>query len=273
MKENICIYMVVRNISNKLELFTQVIKRASEVSNIFFIVDHWSTDNTVLILEDFKKTLGLQLEIIKKVHVWTMDETKGEFYRFIKNRNHKERKFLLMLDWDEVLDYELIREINNLDYTRDVYLINIQTYLMREIIDRNHFQPRLFEIGAVEINNFSKFHNLFLIKSKNIQKLAWKLRHYSYADMNELLEKSKSYAKWEAEDLFSREKEISSMRLLFILLCEGIKYSLYTLIYHRNFLTLEGWLYSMNWFIYKYYKILFYLELKIKYSNESIRTN
>jgi len=75
------------------------------------------------------------------------------------------------LDWDEVLDIRLIEKINNLDFKNDVYSLNLNTYLINKVIDRNHFQPRLFEINSVEINSFSKFHNLFLIKSKNIRKL------------------------------------------------------------------------------------------------------
>jgi hypothetical protein len=43
-------------------------------------------------------------------------------------------------------------------------------------------------------------------------------------------------------------------------------YFAYTLIYHLNFLSLEWWLYSINWYVYKFYKYLFYLELK--YGNQ-----
>lgn len=77
----------------------------------------------------------------------------------------------MVVDWDEVLDNDLITEIKSLDFSSDIYLIQINTYLINQVIDKNHFQPRLFEINSVEISNFSTFHNLFKLISSNTKKL------------------------------------------------------------------------------------------------------
>lgn len=264
MQEKIIIFMVIRNISKKQILTEKVIFQASKVSKIFFIVNHWSDDNTIEILENIKDNLNLNLELINEDFVWTMDDMKWKYYKVLRNKYWKEKKYILILDWDEILDDKLVDEINLLKFEKDVYLLNINTYLINKVIDKNHFQPRLFEINSVEINNFSKFHNLFKINSDNKIKLSWIIHHYSYHSINDLLNKNKFYAKGEASDLYIKNNNIWNFKIFLKFLYEWISLFLYTLIFHFNFLHLEWWLYSLNWIVYKYYKYLFYLELKIK---------
>lgn len=263
MNQKIIIYMVVKNVSKKLELFTNVVTQASKVSKDFFIVNHGSDDNTIEIINNISTDLDLKLELINEDFVWTMDDMKWKYYKVLKEKYWKNRNFIFILDWDEVLDYKLINEINSLNFEKDVYMININTYLIKKVIDINHFQPRFFEINSVEIDSFSKFHNLFNIKSKNIKKLNWILHHYSYDSIQNLINKNIYYSKNEAMDLFEKNKNINNFMIFLKFLFEGTLYFLYTLFYHFNFLTLEWWLYSINWYSYKFYKYLFYLELKI----------
>jgi hypothetical protein len=68
------------------------------------------------------------------------------------------------------LDEKLVEEINNLNFKNDVYLINRQTYLVKNVIDRNAFLPLLFEINSVEIAPFKVLHKLYNVKSKNTKK-------------------------------------------------------------------------------------------------------
>jgi len=265
MKEKIIIYMVIRNISQKKELFEKVVKQASKISKDFFIVNHWSNDNTIGLLNIFKEKLNLHLELVNENFEWTMDDMKWKYYKVLKNKYWKTWKYIFILDWDEVLDNKLTKEINNLDFKKDIYLINRYTYLIKKPIDRNSYLPLLFEINSVEIAPFEKFHKLYDIKSKNIKKLNWILHHYSYSSIEVLFNKNKYYAKNEAIDLFKNNKNIWNIKLFFKFIYEWNIYFLYTLFYHFNFLTLEWWLYSLNWFVYKFYKYLFYLELKEKY--------
>lgn len=270
MNPKIIIYMVVKNVSKKNELFTKVVTQASKISKDFFIVNHWSDDNTIDIISDLKNNLKLNLELINEDFVWTMDDMKWKYYKVLKQNFWNTSTYIFILDWDEVLDDKLVNEINSLDYKNDVYLININTYLIKEVIDKRHFQPRFFEINSVEINPFSIFHNLFLINSKSIKKLKWILHHYSYWSIIDLFNKNKFYAEWEARILFIEYKNIWNTKIFFKFLYEWTLYFIYTLIYHYNFLTLEWWFYSLNWYVYKFYKYLFYLELKIKNNVKNI---
>lgn len=101
-----------------------------------------------------------------------MDDTKARHYKhLLKSSTDLNSQFILLLDWDEVLDDNLVIEINNLDWSKDIYLINRHTYLIKNPIDRNSYLPLLFRIACVEVNTFSKFHNLYKIHSKNVAKL------------------------------------------------------------------------------------------------------
>lgn len=267
MKEKIIIYMVVRNVSQKQELFENVVKKASEVSKDFFIVNHWSLDNSSEIIKNLEYNYNLSLELINEKFEWTMDEVKWKYYKILKEKFWKTWRYIFILDWDEVLDHKLIKEINNLDFKNDVYLINRHTYFISKIIDRNSYLPLLFKINSVEIAAFEKFHKLYSIKSKNIKKLKWILFHYSYKDIDELFKKNKFYAKWEAEDLFSKNKNISNIKIFFSFIFDSVRYFLYTLFFHYNFLHVEWWLFSFSNIVYMYTKYLYYLEMKEKYKN------
>ena len=262
MKEKIIIYMVVRNISNKEKLTKKVIKKASEVSKDFFIVNHWSDDNTVEILNELENSLKLNLELINEDFIWTMDDMKWKYYKVLKDKYWRTWKYIFILDWDEVLDDKLITEIKELDFRNYVYFINRHTYLIKEAIDKNSYLPLLFEINSVEIAAFEKFHKLYNVLSKKRKKLSWVLHHYSYESINDLINKNLYYSRNEAIDLFEKNNSISNLSVFFRFIIESNIYFLYTLFYHYNFLTLEWWLYSFNWFVYKFYKYLFYIELK-----------
>lgn len=254
--------MVVKNISKKIELFTNVVTQASKISKDFFIVNHWSDDNTINLINSLSSDLKLNLELINEEFIWTMDDMKWKYYKVLKEKYWKNRNFIFILDWDEVLDNKLIDQINWLDFTNDVYMINRHTYLIKNPIDRNAYLPLLFETNSVEIAPFEKFHKLYQINSKNIKKLDWILHHYSYESIKDLINKNIYYSKNEAIDLFEKNKSINNLMIFIKFLFEWTLYFLYTLFYHFNFLTLEWWLYSINWYVYKFYKYLFYLELK-----------
>ncbi len=264
MKPEIIIYMVVRNVSQKLKLFTEVLHQARKISPHFYIVNHGSSDDTIDIINDFSDKNELNLELVNESFTGTMDDMKGKHYQVLKNKYGNEKKFIFILDWDEVLDDWLIEEIKMLDFSHDVYMINRHTYLISKSIDQNSYLPLLFEINSVEIAPFEKFHKLYNILSDNTKKLDWVLHHYSYENIQELLNKNIFYGKNEAIDLYEKNKNISNTLIFFKFIMEWSTYFVYTLFYHFNFLNLEWWLYSLNWYVYKYYKYLFYLELKEK---------
>lgn len=254
--------MVMRNISQKSELTKKVIEKASQVSKDFFIVNHGSYDNTIEFLEKISKEFNINLTLKNEIFEGTMDDMKWKYYKNLRKKYWNTEKYILILDWDEVLDDILIYEINNIKFDKDVYLINRHTYFIKKSIDKNAYLPLLFEINSVEIAAFEKFHKLYNIKSKNIKKLKWILHHYSYWSCRDLINKNIYYAENEAKDLFEKKWKISNISIFFRFYIEWTIYFLYTLFYHFNFLHIEWWFYSLNWYVYKFYKYLFYLELK-----------
>ena len=252
--------MVVRNILKREKLFRDVISQASQISKSFYIVDHGSNDWSKELLESFKSIFSL--ELIFEEFKGTMDEMKGKHYQILKSRNYPQKQYIFILDWDEYIDDMLIGEINKLDFSSDVYFINRHTYLIDEVIDRRSYLPLLFEINSVQIAPQDTFHKLYTINSKKTTRLQSVLHHYSYESVKDMVDKNLFYAKEEANSLFKQNAYISSLVIFLRFLYEGSTFFLYTLLYHSNFRSLEGWLYSTNWFIYKFYKYLFYRELQ-----------
>lgn len=254
--------MVVRNITQKEKMFQNVVEQASKVSNNFFIVDHWSNDNSRDYIKWLWKWLNLNLELIEEKFEWTMDDMKWKYYKVLNDKYKKTGTYILILDWDEVLDDGLIKEINNLDFKHDVYFINRHTYLVKHPIDRNAYLPLLFEVSSVQVAPFELFHKLYNVVSKNTTKLKWILHHYSYWSVRDLINKNIYYWENEWRHLYKTNPNISNLAIFLRFIWEWTVYSLYTLFYHKNFLTLEWRFYSFNWYVYKFYKRIFYYEEK-----------
>jgi len=261
---SLCIYMVIRNASAKQALFEKVVSQAAKISHQFYIVNHGSDDNTSDILTNLEKKLQLKLEVANEPFEGTMDDMKAKHYKILKEKYGKERNFIFILDWDEVITDSLAEEINQLKWEKDVYLINRHTYFIKHPIDKNAFLPLLFETNSVEVNTFAKFHDLYRIHSQNTQKLSGILEHYSFDGVKDAMNKNIFYAQGEAQDLFEKEPHLSGFSVFFRFLFEAAAYFAYTLFYHANFLHTEGWLYSFNWCAYKLDKYLFYLELQAR---------
>ena len=85
---------------------------------------------------------------------------KGKYYRVLQDKYTQTRQFIFILDWDEILSEDLIKEIQTLDLQKDVYYINRHTYFIQKPIDKNSYLPLLFQIDAVEIAPFDIFHKL-----------------------------------------------------------------------------------------------------------------
>ena len=261
--------MVIRNVEKRKEMLLEVIKQASKVSKDFLIIDHWSEDDTIKTIKKAEKDLDLNLELIEEEFVGTMDDMKWKYYKYLNNKYKNTWTYILILDWDEVLDDKLVKEINSLKFIHDVYLINRHSYFVKHPIDRNSYLPLLFEVSSVEVAPFELFHKLYSIKSKNTKKLKWILHHYSYENLHSLVNKNIFYGENEWIELYKKNPNISNIMIFLKFLFEGTIYSLYTLFYHFNFLTLEWWFYSFNRWVYKFYKRIFYYEQKEKSKEKS----
>lgn len=270
MQKQILIYMVIKNACKREALVREVVTQAAKISPRFYVVDHTSADDTRGLFEDLKSQLSLELELVNEDLAGTMDDVKAKHYKILKQRfwnavsRGVDKNYIFIIDWDEVVSDELANEINRMDLSQsEAYLINRHTYFLKTPIDRNAHLPLLFETDGVEINTFSKFHNLYKIHTNSTKKLKWVLHHYSYESIDDIFSKNKYYASGEAEELYKNNPNITGFQAILRFLWEWTMYFGYTLTHHSNFTNAAGWLYSLNWYVYKFYKYVFYMEYKI----------
>jgi hypothetical protein len=257
--------MVVKNPHLKKDLFLDVVDKSREVCDQLYIVNHQSdalSDNC------FKEAIQIyedSYSYIEDVNIGTMDEVKGYHYSEIEKLFQNTGTFILMLDWDEVLSPELIREINNIkksESTHDIYKIPRTTFCLDSVIDAGTYLPILFRISKVRVGAFKKVHDLYRIESDDVVVMKSPLLHYSYANISELFSKHNYYAQAEAQDLYSSTPDISSGLVILRMISEACIFFIYTLLRYNNYTNRVGWLYCLSYFSYKLQKYFFYTELQ-----------
>lgn len=257
--EKIIVFMTVRNISQKSELFSSVFEAASRISKKFYITNHGSDDDTLIILDALAKKYNCDIELKNEDFIWTMDDMKSKHYKLIK-RAYPDN-YLLELDWDEVLSEELIEEILTLDDSYDAYQIRFNNFFIGKILSR-FYQPRLFKVGCVEIDTFQSVHDLRRLRTKNVKILKGCINHFSYGSIDELIDKTKLYSKIEANSLFQKNRNIWYLKIVYLIVKESIMNILYSLFWAWNIRCIEWLLYSF-WIIPRTIsRYMYYLENK-----------
>ena len=259
------IFMTIRNIESKEALFTRVFIAATKISKEFYIVNHWSTDSTLKILDKLREEYHVNFDIQNEVYEWTMDDMKAKHYKLLK-KNHQ-GKYIFALDRDEVLSEELIKEINQVDYKHKVYMIKRDTYFLNKIIRKWELLPLFFEVNSVEINTFAAVHDLYRIHSKDKVILENPMNHFSYETVDEIVTKTLYYSKVEGEELFKKNPNMKGRQLLWHIVKESVIYPCYNLFYFKNIVHVEGILFSL-WHIPRVIaRCMYYIETKNKTKN------
>ncbi len=262
--EIIC-YMVVRNPHLKRELFLQSVKKSSELCDFLYIVNHASDRDAESVFSEalwFFEFSSLQKESDGGI---TMDEVKWKWFLEIKKQFWDTGKYLLILDWDEILSDELIQEIKNTllsQNTAEVFYIPRTTFCLDTVIDRGTMLPLLSKIWSVSIGAFQKVHDLYRVHSAHAFYFTSPLLHYSFSDISELFSKHSYYARAEAINLYTNKPNITSFWVFIRAFWEGFIYASYTLLKYKNYTNRVGWLYCGSYFSYKFQKYFFYTELQ-----------
>ena len=105
------------------------IKSVLKVTDRIFVVDSFSTDRTIDILDGFNEVQWVQRE-------W---KNYSDQFSYAMTNDPWKSKYQLRLDADEYLDEKLIRELNNLDYS-----IDKNYYVRRKLI----FQEKWIRYGG-----------------------------------------------------------------------------------------------------------------------------
>lgn len=252
------IFMTIRNIEAKEDLFSRVFEAASRISKEFYIVNHESTDKTIEILENLKKKHNANITINNEIYEGTMDDMKAKHYKLLK-KNYQ-WSYIFALDRDEVLSEELIQEINQVKYDHKVYMIKRDTYFLNKIIRKGELLPLFFEVNSVEINTFAAVHDLYRIHSKDKVILGNPMYHFSYETVDEIVTKTLYYSKVEGEELFKKNPNMKTIHLLWHLIKESIIYPGYNLFYFKNIKHIEWILYSLRHIPRVIARCVYYLE-------------
>jgi glycosyltransferase involved in cell wall biosynthesis len=200
-EKQISVVVITKNEEKEIESFIQ---SARQVSNDIVVVDAESTDDTVKIA----KSLGVKTYI----HPW-----QG----YGNNKNYGSSKamhsWILSLDADERISYEMAETINNLNLDKSsVYSFKLTDHIGSRALRfselRAKWKKRLFHRESIRWND-SSVHELLIIPSgTKIVKNKGKILHYSYDTINDLKEKYKLYALLGAEGLGKKNESISVLK-------------------------------------------------------------
>lgn len=182
---------------------------------------------------------------------------EGDMTRFFgieKAKNH----WILVLDSDEVLTPELIKEINALELSQDtVYSLPFKNYFNGRFIRGCGWYPdrrlRLFHRKQTNYHQMH-LHSSVDIRGMRVRKLKGHVLHYSYRTIRDFLHKMQLYSDLYAKDYNKRPASLG----------KAIRHGLFAFfksyILRRGFLDgKEGWIISVyqgHTTFYKYLKVM-----------------
>ena len=189
-KLEISVVILTKNSQQYLERVLSALGSFKEV----LIIDNGSTDNTIEIAKKFNNTKIIYEEFIG--------------FGALKNKalTYTKYDWVFVVDSDEVISHELVKEIASLELkNKNIYTIKRDNYYKNKLIKccgwGNDFVMRLFNKKITQFNN-NKVHESLLIKNKNLNivKLDNVMKHYSFDNPIELINKMNHYSTLYAQE-------------------------------------------------------------------------
>ena len=97
----------------------------------------------------------------------------------------------------------------------------------------------------MEVGAFRRVHDLYRIRSERTRRLSGILWHYSYRDLDELVNKSLFYAHIQGRALYEAFPDSGRIRPLLRVLRQMCSTVIGSLIFQRECLYLEGWMHTL----------------------------
>jgi len=264
--KDLTVLIILKNIIKnwKKELFTKVYNQASKLTNNFVIVNDNSEDETV----NFLKSLDKNIKILNNDNNIFYDRLKKQSVNLIKT------EYVLILDDDEVLTDNLIKEIKENYQKYDIYFLQLRTLFLWKYIDKI-FQPRLFKINFKNIvfaDNIEQVHQQYKINTRNykefnvkIYKTKYIIEHHSFLSIKYMFKKTFEYASNEAENMYKKKPNIWNFKLFFMYWKDVFYYLIIYLFYYKNIVSFRWILYSFNSAFYQTIKYIIYIEKQLKW--------
>jgi glycosyltransferase involved in cell wall biosynthesis len=138
---------------------------------------------------------------------------EGQFEGFGKTKNkaidYSENDWVFVLDSDEYMEKDLVKEIKGLELNQDaiVYRVNRKNLFMGRRIKHSGWNPdyvvRLFNRKTTRFNS-AQVHESVITKYLKIKTLKYSIVHYAINDINDFLIKT---------DRYSRMKRVKNMKV------------------------------------------------------------
>ena len=195
MKNNISVTILTKNSERYIFECLKSLEKFDEV----LILDNGSTDGTIDIASGFQNVSIL----------------KHEFIGFgpLKNLavDRAKHDWILSIDSDEIISPELVEEISRKNlHNKIVYSIMRENYYNHKKVKccgwGNDKVNRLFNRKLVRFNNNLVHESLEFNNDIQLENFKYKLKHYTYNDVSELIQKMDVYSTLWSQDHVGKKK-------------------------------------------------------------------
>jgi len=199
-RRKISAFIPVQNVSDIIESTLNSIQWVDEI----YIVDGYSTDNTVEICQRYPKVKIVQhdYENSGAQRMWGMPQVKYDW--------------IFVIDSDEICTPELqnsIEEILSTESSKyDGYRVRIKTKLFGKVLNHDHYLGwsgmRLFKKEVIDNYKLKRVHSkMNIIPEGNVTGEGAFIIHEPIRDFTEAIKKMIRYAEWAAQDMFENNKK------------------------------------------------------------------
>jgi len=206
-KHKISAFIPIQNVSDIIENTLNSIQWVDEI----FIVDGYSTDNTVEICRRYLKVKIVQHEYENSgaQRMWGMPQVKNNW--------------IFVIDSDEICTPGLqdsIEEILSSDSIKyDGYRIRIKTKLLGKVLNHDHYLGwsgmRLFKKEVIDNYKLKRVHSkMNIVPEGNVTGEGAYIIHEPIHDFAVAIKKMIRYAEWAAQDMFERGKRASLLHFI-----------------------------------------------------------
>lgn len=208
---------------NEEKHIAECIQSLKQVCNEIIIVDSKSSDNTQAIAEKNGAT------VIRQAFL-------GDGPQRSLGLPYCNNKWVLNLDADERLDENCVQQINNLDLSRtsfDTFTFKRKNHVGSKWVKYAGWYPdivsRLFN---KEIVDFSQVKIHTRIESQNSKDLDCDIIHFSFQDLEDMLNRLNTYSSWSASQLHNKGKKAT----IFTPLLHGLFFFINSFFFRLGFL-------------------------------------
>jgi glycosyltransferase involved in cell wall biosynthesis len=195
---------------NEADHIHKIINNVIDWADEIMVVDSFSTDETVVILQQFKDITFFQRKYLGPADQknWAIPQAKYPY--------------VLILDADERVTPAAKQEINALFQDNsiskfDVYHVGFQLFFMGERVNYSGWQNdkpiRLIHRDKGRYNQ-NQVHEVIDSTGLKVGSLKNKCEHYTFKDLDTFLKKQMRYALWSAQDYELKTGRITAWHLL-----------------------------------------------------------